>query len=87
VILGAGAVALARRRLRGRPARSAIAWALGVAAVLGSAFNDSGLLVGAAVVAVGWPALLAVDAADHRVPAPPVGTSVGVTQAGPREAG
>ena len=70
VLIGVGAVASARPRLRGLPARAAIVWALGVAAVLGSALNDSGLLVGAAVVAVGWPALLALDAPDHRVRAP-----------------
>ena len=35
-----------------------------VAAVIGSAVNDSGLLVGAAVTAVGWPALLAVDSVE-----------------------
>jgi hypothetical protein len=78
VLLGAGAVALARPRLRGRPARAATAWALAAAAVIGSAVNDSGLLVGAAVVAVGWPALLALDAvdaaaADHCVGAAPAG--------------
>lgn len=38
--------------------------ALAVAAVIGSAVNDSGLLVGAAVTTVGWPALLAVDSVD-----------------------
>ena len=78
VVLGAGAVAGARLRLRGRPARAATAWALAAAAVVGSAVNDSGLLVGAAVVAVAWPALLALDAVDavagdHSVGATPAG--------------
>ncbi|HEX2193019.1 MAG TPA: hypothetical protein VHH09_07470, partial [Acidimicrobiales bacterium] len=64
VLVGVGAVALARPRLGRRPAWAATAWALAVAAVIGSAVNDSGLLVGAAVTAVGWPALLAVDSAE-----------------------
>jgi hypothetical protein len=76
VVVGAGAVAVARPRLRGHQVRAATAWALTFAALIGSAVNDSGLLVGAAVVAVGWPALLAVDAGDHCVRA---------TQAAPRE--
>ena len=71
VLLGAGAVALARPRLRGRPACVATASALAVAAVIGSVVNDSGLLVGAAVTAVGWPALLAVDAVGAVDPAEP----------------
>jgi len=37
-------------------------WALVVAAVVGSMVNDSGLIVGAAVTAVAWPALVAVTA-------------------------
>ncbi|HWC11644.1 MAG TPA: hypothetical protein VG455_10510 [Acidimicrobiales bacterium] len=64
VVLGAGVVALARPQLGVRPARAATAWSLAVAAVLSSALNDSGLLVGAAVTAVGGPALLAGDAGD-----------------------
>jgi hypothetical protein len=55
-----GGVVLARtvRRLDSRPALQATAWALGVAGVLGSVLNDSGLLVGAAVMAMAWPALM-----------------------------
>ena len=85
VLLGAGAVAEARLPLRDRPARAATAWALVVAAVLGSAVNDSGLLVGAAVTAVGWPALLALDAEDHRVRATQAGHRFRATQVGPTE--
>ena len=61
VILIGGAVLLrAGRRLGRRPALRATAWALAVAGVLGSALNDSGLLVGAAVMAIAWPALVAL---------------------------
>jgi len=58
VLLGGVTLALRTPRLRRRPALQATAWALLVAGVLGSALNDSGLLVGAAVMAVAWPALL-----------------------------
>jgi hypothetical protein len=44
--------------MAGRPALQATAWAAGVAGALGSAVNDSGLLVAAAVAAVAWPALV-----------------------------
>jgi hypothetical protein len=62
IVVGGLALARVRPRLRHLPAWRAAAWALLVAAVIGSAVNDSGLLVGAAVTAVGWPALLVVDA-------------------------
>lgn len=69
---GVAAVVLGRVRLAGRPALVATAWALAVAAAVGSAVNDSGLIVGAAVSAVGWPALLALAAtsSDQAAPAP-----------------
>ncbi|MFN2608643.1 MAG: hypothetical protein ABR511_12260 [Acidimicrobiales bacterium] len=57
-VLGLAGLAGARVRLSHRPALSAMALALAVAAAVGSAVNDSGLLVASSVVAVGWPALL-----------------------------
>jgi hypothetical protein len=45
-----------------------ISSALVAAAVLGSALNDSGVMVAAAVAAVGWPAGLAVAADRQRGP-------------------
>jgi len=68
VIFVAGLVAVSSLHLdwRGRPALRATALALLVAAVTGSLLNDSGLVVGAAVVAVGWPALVGIFASnDH----------------------
>ena len=61
-VVGVAAVAMARPRLRDHPALEAVAWALAVAAVIGSVVNDSGLVVAAAVAAVGWPALLGATA-------------------------
>lgn len=60
VVIGAIALAAVRRRGVWRPALQAAGWALLVAAVAGSLLNDSGVIVGAAVVAVTWPAMLAV---------------------------
>ena len=60
VVIGAVATATVRRRTAWQPALVAAGWALLVAAVAGSVLNDSGAIVGAAVVAVAWPALIAV---------------------------
>jgi len=57
VVFGVGAVVAGRVQFGNRRV-VAMAWALAVAAVVGSVVNDSGLIVGAAVTAVGWPALL-----------------------------
>lgn len=71
ILVGAAALARARRRLAGRSALQATGWAMVVAGVLGSALNDSGLMVGAAVMAVAWPAFMALasppgpDSAEH----------------------
>lgn len=62
VVIGVAALLAARVRLGGRPALMATAWALAVAAVVGSVLNDSGLIVATAVMAVGWPALLTLAA-------------------------
>lgn len=64
VAIGIGAVVAVRPRLPGRPGLVAMASGLVVAGVLGSVVNDSGLIVGAAVTAVAWPALLAVAGTD-----------------------
>jgi hypothetical protein len=72
-VIGVATVVGARLRLSGRPALAAAAWALGVAGVVGSAANDSGLLVAAAVTAVAWPALVAVASAPGPAAPPPVG--------------
>ncbi|MGI8777964.1 MAG: hypothetical protein ACR2LJ_11440 [Acidimicrobiales bacterium] len=64
VAIGVGAVVAVRPRLGARPALAAMTWALVVAGVIGSVVNDSGLLVGAAVTAVAWPALVAVAGTD-----------------------
>lgn len=64
VAIGIGAVVAVRPRLAGRPGLVAMASGLVVAGVLGSVVNDSGLIVGAAVTAVAWPALLAVAGTD-----------------------
>ncbi len=60
VAIGVGAVVAVRPRLADHPGLAAMTWALVVAGVLGSVLNDSGLIVGAAVTAVAWPALVAV---------------------------
>ncbi|HEX3393599.1 MAG TPA: hypothetical protein VHS52_03640 [Acidimicrobiales bacterium] len=64
VVIGIAAVAAVRPRLAGRPGLVAMTSGLVVAAVLGSVVNDSGLIVGAAVTAVAWPALVAVAGTD-----------------------
>lgn len=70
VLIGAGALAVARPRLDGRTALRATAWALAVAGVLGSVVNDSGVLVGAAVMAMAWPAFLALGGGPPSEPLP-----------------
>ena len=70
VLIGGVALARAGPRFRHRPALRATAWALLVAGVLGSALNDSGLLVGAAVMAVAWPALLVLGDPVESTPPP-----------------
>ncbi|MDQ6799031.1 MAG: hypothetical protein M3011_13620, partial [Actinomycetota bacterium] len=62
IVIGTGAVVAARPRLATNPGLAAMTWALIVAGVVGSMVNDSGLIVGAAVTAVAWPALVAVTA-------------------------
>jgi hypothetical protein len=52
-------IVLARVEWRRHPLRGALA-SLVAAAVIGSLFNDSGLVVGASVAAIAWPALLAL---------------------------
>jgi hypothetical protein len=59
LLAGAGLVAV-RRRLDANPALRAAGAALAVAAVLGSALNDSGVAVGGAVLFVAWGAALAL---------------------------
>ena len=76
VVIGAVATAAVRRRTVWSPALQAAGCALLVAAVAGSVLNDSGVIVGAAVVALAWPAMLAVvgPAVAAAEPAPvPVG--------------
>jgi hypothetical protein len=74
IVIGGFVLVRTVRRLHSRPALGAAAWALGVAGVLGSVLNDSGLLVGAAVMAVAWPALMVVapSADDDGTRAEPV---------------
>lgn len=67
-VIGLGTIVAARPRLAAQPGLAAMAWALAVAAVVGSAVNDSGLMVAAAVSAVGWPALMAVLDSAAREP-------------------
>ncbi len=61
--IGIGTVVAVRPRLATHPGLVAMTWALIVAGVVGSMVNDSGLIVGAAVTAIAWPALVAVTAA------------------------
>ncbi|MEA2703131.1 MAG: hypothetical protein QOD63_1076, partial [Actinomycetota bacterium] len=76
VVIGAVALAVVRRtRAWPSPALRATGWALLAAAVAGSVLNDSGVIVGAAVVAVAWPALVVAGAA--RPALAPVGTAAG----------
>ncbi len=80
VVIGAVALAVVRRhRMWPSPALRATGWALLTAAVAGSVLNDSGVIVGAAVVAVAWPTLVAVGVARPTVA--PVGATAA---AGPR---
>jgi hypothetical protein len=65
VVIGAAALAAIRPRLGPRPALRATGLARLVAAGAGSLVNDSGVIVGAAVVALAWPAMVAV-AGDGR---------------------
>ncbi len=69
VVISAAALILTRWSPRSRPALRFGAYAVLVAAVLGSLLNDSGLNVAAAVLAVAWPAALVVGAAAA-APAP-----------------
>jgi hypothetical protein len=64
--IGLVALVVSRPRLRGRPALLATAWALAIAGVAGSLLNDSGLVVGAAVMAITWPAFMALAATRGR---------------------
>jgi len=63
ILIGTGTVVAVRPRLATHPGLVAMTWALIVAGVVGSMVNDSGLIVGAAVTAIAWPALVAVTAA------------------------
>ena len=56
--VGVAAIVLMRRRVGEQATIRTAGWALVVAAVAGSLLNDSGLVVGAAVVAVSWPVLM-----------------------------
>ena len=67
VLIAAGALGLTRWSPGPRPALRFGAYAVLAAAVLGSVLNDSGLNVAAAVLAVAWPAAVAIADAD---PAP-----------------
>ncbi len=58
IVIGGAALVAVRPRIGDRPTLRAAAWALAVGAMVGSAVNDSGLVVGAAVMAVAWPALV-----------------------------
>jgi hypothetical protein len=60
IVVGAAVLIAARPRLDA-PALKAAAWALAIVAVAGSALNDSGLQIAAAVSAVSWPVYLAVS--------------------------
>jgi hypothetical protein len=64
VLIAAAALLLTRWRPGPRPALRFGAYGVLAAAVLGSVLNDSGLNVAAAVLAVAWPAAVAVAAAD-----------------------
>lgn len=66
--IGVLALAVSRPRLRGRPALVATAWALALAGVAGSLLNDSGLVVGAAVMAITWPAFMALATTRGKPP-------------------
>ncbi|HEX2043103.1 MAG TPA: hypothetical protein VHF24_10760 [Acidimicrobiales bacterium] len=70
VLIGGGVLAAVRPDVGRRPALQVTAWALAVAGVLGSALNDSGLLVGAAVMAMAWPAFLLLGG-PSTAPVPP----------------
>jgi hypothetical protein len=69
VWMAAAALVLTRWRPGARPALRFGAYAVLVAAVLGSLLNDSGVNVAAAVLAVAWPAAVAVGASPS--PGPP----------------
>jgi len=71
VVIGVAAVVAVRPRPGRDPALSAMTWALVVAGVVGSAVNDSGLLVAAAVSTMAWPTLVVAADAD----APPRSTA------------
>ena len=64
VVIGAAALVLTRWSPGSRPALRFGAYAVLAAAVLGSVLNDSGLNVAAAVLAIAWPAAVAVANAD-----------------------
>ena len=74
-VLAVAVILVGRRRLPAAPAARAGLVALSVAAILGAILNDSGVAVTGAVLAVGWPASLALtsDAAE-------VGAPEGVTR-------
>jgi hypothetical protein len=73
LIVVVGAVVLVLTRFSPGPTRIVRIGALAVvlAAVLGSALNDSGLNVGAAVVAVAWPAAVMLESHVAAAPAVP----------------
>jgi len=67
VVLGVSAL-LAGRLRPTSPRQVAMAWPLAVAALVGSMVNDSGMIVAAAITAVGWPALLILGDDRHDPP-------------------
>ncbi len=73
VAIAAAVLLSARFSLGPRPALRVASSALVTAAVLGSLLNDSGMIVAASVVAIAWPAGVAIASQSHQ----PYGASVG----------
>jgi hypothetical protein len=63
LVVALASIALARIDWRRHPLQHALA-PLVAAAVVGSLFNDSGLVVGASAAAIAWPTLLALGSSD-----------------------